>query len=126
RLRDEHATISSLLHGVETADADTRRELYPGLRRELLAHGMAEEKEFYSVMEHYRETELCTSHSRAAHDHMERLIFRLDGLDSDDPAWRQVFEELAAHVNQHIRVEESELIPVAETLLDGDIALALG
>lgn len=125
KLREEHATILSLLSQVGSADADTRRELYPRLRRELLAHGMAEEKEFYSVMEHYRETELSTSHSRAAHDQLERFISRLDELASDDPAWGQAFDELASHVTHHIQLEESELIPTAQTLLSDDISQAL-
>jgi hypothetical protein len=125
KLREEHAVISSLLKQVRNADADARRDLYPGLRRELLAHGLAEDKEFYAVLEHYRETELCTSHSRAAHDRLEQFIARLDTLATHDPEWDQTFNDLAMNVTHHVRVEETELIPAAQQLLSDDISEAL-
>jgi hemerythrin-like domain-containing protein len=125
QLREEHAAISSLLKQVRNGDVDTRRELYPRLRRELVAHGLAEDKEFYAILEHYRETELCTSHSRAAHDRVEQFIARLDELAIDDPDWDLAFDELATNVAHHIRVEEMDLIPAAQQLLSDDISEAL-
>jgi hemerythrin-like domain-containing protein len=125
KLREEHATILSLVKQARNADPVTRRELYPRLRRELLAHGLAEDKEFYAVLEHYRETELCTSHSRAAHDRLEQFIATLDAVTTDDPDWDLAFNELATNVAHHIRIEETELIPAAQKLLSDGISEAL-
>lgn len=119
QLRDEHAQLSTMLRRVaDTEDGDERRTRFEEVRRELLAHGMGEEREFYPVFEQFEDSSDLVEELAEDHTAMEKTLERLRKMDSSTDEWAEIFEDLMNDVLDHIEVEEAELFTAAEEHLD--------
>ena len=125
-LAEEHGEVGSLMKRVhKSADAQLRREHYPQIRAELLAHERAELSTVYPMLSHYEATrELVVLHNQEARQ-LEAAIDALDALDASTPAWGDAFEHLFALVQQHVMEEESEFFLRAQAAIGEDEATAL-
>jgi hypothetical protein len=102
--------------------AETRYELFPVLRAELLSHAKAEEQEFYSLLEEPASTSPLMPGSQSDHDEIETLLEELHMLSLEGSAWRPIFERLRTLVNDHVKKEETEVFPRAEEFIDAERA----
>lgn len=126
RLKNEHTEVRSLLDElVDSDDEETRAELFPRIRVELLAHAEAEEATFYADLCEDDTTEDKATHSIEEHGEAEELIERLADMSYDDEAWQETFEELREAVLHHVHEEEHELFPKAKKVLDDERARAM-
>jgi iron-sulfur cluster repair protein YtfE (RIC family) len=118
RLEREHGKVAALLlRASVTADADVRRELYPSIRTELMAHARAEEQELYPVLEQYAETRDLAAAAREEHREVERILEQLDAMDPEAEQWPLVMEHLRVTVERHVQHEERELFPKARRII---------
>lgn len=119
KLQEEHAEVSTLMKRVATSsDPETRRDLFPKIRRELLAHAEAEEKEFYPILEQRPETQALAKQARNEHAEVELMLDQLVGMDASSDAWVDVFDRLMKSVEQHVQEEEHEIFPKAKPFFD--------
>src|ERR1700753_193722 len=81
-LAEEHGEVGALMKRVsKSTDAEVRRELYPQIRADLLAHEHGELSEVYSVLSQHEGTrDIAQAHNREAKQ-LESAIHALDVLD---------------------------------------------
>jgi hemerythrin superfamily protein len=123
KLQEEHVEVATLMKQIASdSDLGIRRKLFVKVKRELLAHARAEEKEFYSMLEHRAETRSLTAQSIDDHCEIEDLLEELDLLPYDDETWDDVFGELMERVEKHVDEEENQLFPAAQKIISADDA----
>jgi hemerythrin superfamily protein len=119
RLIEEHAAISVLLARIQkSSDPDLKRDLYALVRRELLAHTKAEEREFYSELRQHDRTRTLSEVNLREHEHLEDLIDRLSATPVIDPSWDVKLAELSSAIEAHVQREEHELFEEATKIID--------
>jgi len=114
-LEKEHGEVSALLMRLKAShDPDVRRELFPTIRRELLAHERAEISEVYPVMQSDPQTaDIASSHDRGAKG-LDAAIDELTKVAVDSPHWPAALEDLIELVKEHVREEEHDYFPIAQ------------
>lgn len=114
-LVQEHGEVSALLMRLKlSSDPDTRRELWPNIRKELLSHERAEKRVVYPVFREEPETQsMADEHDQDADD-LEEAINQLTGTPVDSAQWQPTLERLIAQVQEHVRDEEEEYFPIAD------------
>lgn len=117
-LAKEHGMVSSLMNQVLEGDIETRRELFPRIKAELLSHAHAEEQEFYAVLLQHAETRDKASHAKQEHKDIENMVSQLEGMNIESDAWLDTFETFRNSVEHHAKEEEREMFPLAKKALD--------
>jgi len=114
-LAKEHGEVSALLMRLKaSSDPNTRRELFPTIRYELLAHEQGELRELYPVLRDNEQTRaVAESHDLQAKS-LEEAIGALNGVAVDSPMWQPTLERLIEQVQAHVREEENEYFPLAQ------------
>jgi hemerythrin superfamily protein len=125
-LMEEHGKVGALLKRVNaSSDEQVRAELYPTIRKELLAHERGEVIAVYPVLAQFAETaRIAAEHGREAEE-LEAAIAAVDALSFSDASWGPTFGRLVELVEAHVKQEESEFFPKAQELLGDDQATAL-
>lgn len=125
-LMEEHGKVGALIKRVARSDDEAlRSELYPTIRRELLAHEAGELKVVYPALAEFPETSaIAAAHAREASE-LEGAIAEVDALSFTDAGWAPAFERLAALVEQHVEREESEFFPKGQKVLGSERAKQL-
>jgi hypothetical protein len=113
----EHGEVSALLLRLKiSTDPKTRRELWPQIRAELLAHEQAEKTEVYPAFLEEADTRaMAQEHTHDAAE-LEEAISELSATAADSEQWQPVLERLIAMVQEHVRDEEEEYFPIADRL----------
>jgi hemerythrin superfamily protein len=123
RLQAEHAEVHKLMARLaEDENPDLRSKLFPKVKRELLAHGRAEQKEFYSVLKRYESTRALATETMSQHDDIEGLLEELDDAEMSAGSWSDLFEELMSTVEAHVDAEENDLFPKAKEVVSQEMA----
>ena len=127
RLATEHGEISTLIRRVAATsdDSDVRKELYPRIRSELLAHAKAEEKEVYSQFRLLPSLAGQMDHAADEHHRIEAYFDQLDAIGMTDDQWISVFREMMTLVQKHVMEEELQVFPKAKKELSKDESEAL-
>lgn len=114
-LEKEHGEVSALLLRLKsTSDPGTRRELFPTIRRELLAHERAELAELYPVLRSNPQTEAMAKEHDADAESLESAIEALTAVAVDSSNWTAALDTLIERVQHHVHEEEREYFPVAQ------------
>ena len=110
-LMEEHGKVGALLKRVKASSEESvRAELYPTIRKELLAHEKGEVLVVYPALTQFAET---------------ARIAAVDALAFSDVSWGPTFERLVKLVEAHVQEEEGEFFPKAQEVLGEDQAKAL-
>jgi hypothetical protein len=122
-LTKEHGEVSALLLRVEmSSDIRVRQELFPTIRRELLAHEKGELREVYSAFEENAELRaMAMEHDREARE-LEQILNELFVTPYDDVGWGPRFGQLVEAVKHHTAQEENQFFPAACRILGKDAA----
>jgi hemerythrin superfamily protein len=125
-LMEEHGKVSALLKRVKASSEESvRAELYPTIRKELLAHEKGEVTAVYPVLAQFAETTgIAAEHAEEANE-LQAAIAAVDALAFSDPNWGPTFERLVALVDAHVKEEEDEYFPKAQDVIGEDQAKAL-
>jgi len=123
QLTREHGEVTALLLRVKmSSDVKVRRELFPTIREELLAHEKGELAVVYPAFrEHEELAGYAEMHEREAGT-LERMLQRLSSTAYDDAQWGPTFAELVNTVQRHAKEEEDEFFPVAGRILGKEAA----
>ncbi|HEX3772127.1 MAG TPA: hemerythrin domain-containing protein [Polyangiaceae bacterium] len=118
QLSREHGEVTALLLIVKmSSDPKVRRDLFPKIREELLAHEKGELAVVYPAFRGHAElVAYAEMHERDA-ETLERMIGRLGTMAYEDGEWAPMFSELVNHVQQHAKEEEDEFFPLASRIL---------
>lgn len=127
RLATEHGEISTMIRRVaaSTDDSDVRKELYPRIRSELLAHAKAEEKEVYSQFRLLPSLADAMDEAADEHHRIEDFFEQLDSMSTSDDRWISVFRDMMTLVQKHVMEEELQVFPKAKKELSKDQSEAL-
>jgi hypothetical protein len=122
-LTKEHGEVSALLLRVETSsDIRVRQELFPTIRRELLAHEKGELREVYCAFEGNPELRaMAAEHDREARE-LEQILNELYVTSYDDEGWGPRFRQLVEAVKHHTTQEEDHFFPAANRILGKEAA----
>jgi hemerythrin superfamily protein len=126
-LAEQHGEIGTMIRrvGASTKGSETRRELVPRIRRELLAHAKAEEKEVYPVFSTLPELSGKMVRSTQEHARMEELLNECDALGYDSDEFIERWHVFAAEVEKHVIEEEQQIFPKAKDALTREQSEAL-
>ena len=118
KLAEEHGQVTALLLRVKmSSDADVRRNLFPEIRSQLLAHEKGELREVYPVfMDHPDLQGRAHDHDREAGE-LEQLLDRHNGTAFEEKSWKDMFDRLVELVSHHTEEEENEYFPAGERVL---------
>lgn len=116
RLATEHGEISTMIRRVAVSrdKSRIRAELFPRIRRDLLAHARAEEKEVYSSFRAIPELAERAAHAADEHHEIEHMLDELHRMPMDEDAWSTKFRELMRLVQRHVIEEELTIFPKAK------------
>lgn len=127
-LHRDHEMAKSLFDQLEATgeDQERRREtLFSNLYRELDIHTQAEEKYFYSRLRGEADTRELTAESLDDHKLAKRLLGELDSMDKGTPEWRFKCRTLRDTVEGHVEMEEQQMFPMAQRILDDEEAAGI-
>ncbi len=117
-LAKEHGEISVLMKRLSSSsDEELRRELFPKIREELLAHTKGEEQEFYPLLENHEPSRALAAQARRDHQEIESILEQLHMSGFGDPSWGHRFEQLVRSVEAHVQMEENQLFPKAKDVM---------
>lgn len=121
QLTQEHGEVTALLVRVKmTSDPAVRRDLFPTIRRELLAHEQGELEEVYPVFARYPELEAMARDHQAEASQLQRLLGELTAIDAADPTWAPQFARMVTLIEKHATEEENDYFPAAQKILGKD------
>lgn len=125
-LMEEHGRVGALIKRVGmSSDPAVHADLYPTIRKQLLAHERGELQAVYPVLAEYPETSsIAAAHAHEASE-LEAAIAALDALGFGDAGWVPAFERLAQLVDEHVDAEESDYFPKAQQAIGEERAKAL-
>jgi len=125
-LAEEHGEVGSLMKRVsKSTDAVVRRDHYPQIRNELLAHERGELASVYSALNDYETLRSIVLEHQAEAKQLETAIAAVDSQDYDTLAWGNAFERLFALVQQHVEEEEKDFFPLAQKTIGNEETEAL-
>jgi len=125
-LMEEHGKVAALLKRVNgSSDEKVRAELYPTIRKELLAHEKGEVDAVYPVLAQFAETRGIAAQHDSEASELKAAIAAVDALAFNDPSWGPEFERLVKLVERHVAEEESDFFPKAQDVLGENEAKAL-
>lgn len=116
-LKTDHRKVEQLFEqfrAMRDAEPDDRWQIVRTVCRELSVHAMVEEEIFYPAVRKASGREDLVGHAEAEHDQARKLIGRLEQMNADDAELDAIFLRLAEVVREHVREEESALMPAAE------------
>jgi hemerythrin superfamily protein len=111
----EHGEVSALLMRLKAStDPDVRRELWPTIRKELLAHEQGEKREVYPAFRSEPDTRsMADEHDQDA-DELEEAIDELTATAVDSGDWQPTLDRVIQLVQEHVRDEEEVYFPIAD------------
>jgi len=117
-LMEEHGKLTALFLRINSSsDVSVYKELYPAVRRQLLAHEMGEMAAVYPFVAAYADlAREADRHGKDAGD-LKAAIMSIDVLDYGDARWRLGFDHLLTLVRSHFDEEETHLFPRAQLLI---------
>jgi iron-sulfur cluster repair protein YtfE (RIC family) len=131
-LKADHAKVQDLFRQYEKAGG-RQREIAEKIFTELEIHATLEEELFYpalrgrvepvtaEVAESEDEEDDLVSEALEEHREVKNLIKTLRALDPGDEQFQTKFAELRENVEEHVGMEEDELMPDAVAALGGEL-----
>jgi hypothetical protein len=127
-LRSDHAAVTRGLAELRTADPAAAADRFELLTADIVRHFVAEEQYLLpTVREHLDGGEQLSDAEFAEHERIEDILKRLDDEDDADATRvAEVMTELETAFAEHVRRQESDLIPKVVAALDPDTLAELG
>ena len=119
-LAGEHGEVATLMGRIAGSkdDSKVRDDLFPKMRKNLLAHAKSEEAVFYPEMRKFPQLEPLVAKSIQQHKEVETMLEELNRSDRHTSAWLSTFERMKAAVETHVKLEEKEMFEKADELID--------
>lgn len=127
-LTEDHREVQKMLNrlaGTSQKAVKTREDVFGQLKEILIAHSKAEDKIFYSTLDHDQGHELVDE-ARHAHQEVEHLLDEMSKMDVGSREWSDKLHALKENVEQHVREEEQQIFKEAHRMLDEEDADDMG
>lgn len=123
-LAGEHSEVATLMKKVagSSEGSTVREELFPEIRKKLLAHTKAEEQEFYDPLRRHPETEDLIAQATEEHEKVEGYLDELTSGNKATKTWMKIFERMRRAVEAHVDMEENDIFPAAREVLSAEEA----
>ena len=121
-LVDDHNRHRALLAEIDatTGASDDRAALFTAFTHEVKAHAAAEDQALWSSILRKPETTHDARHAIAEHKELEDMLDDLATRDMASPGWLTRFRTIKDEYLHHIKEEEDEQFPAAQTQLDAN------
>jgi hemerythrin superfamily protein len=119
-LRKDHDEIQRLLEQMLATDETQtwkRSMLLMKLAHKLDKHSYEEETVIYPALRDDNDT-VEADQLNTEHGHVKTLIFELKQMEADSPNWLEKVRNLSDSLNEHIRMEEEQILPKLKRDLD--------
>jgi hypothetical protein len=120
RLIEEHRLVAAMFDIVlATPPSETKDRVaaFRTLARELLIHAKAEDEIVYHELQGSHEEGGSIKIARRQHANIERMVAEIDAMGDGGAAWSNAVRNLRRAVEEHVAVEEREVIPRARFVL---------
>ena len=120
-LKDDHATVKSLLQQLESTTergVKTRDELFTRIKAELTVHETIEEEIFYPALRDHPKAKEIVLEGYEEHNVVDRLLSDLEQLPYDDETWGPKAKVMKENLEHHIEEEEGEMFQKARDVFD--------
>jgi hemerythrin superfamily protein len=121
-LKKDHDEIQKLVEQMLATDESQtwkRSMLLMKLAHKLDKHSYEEETVIYPALRDDNDT-ADADRLDTEHGHVKTLIFELKQMDSDSAGWLEKVRKLRDSLNEHIRMEEEQILPKLKRDLDED------
>lgn len=126
-LKHDHRMVEQLLRDYDAAHSDLqRRGVVEILIRELSKHAALEELSVYPLAKKQLDGGVDVDRQLDEHMAVKDTLVKLDSLPMGSGEERPLVDELAAELNEHIALEESQFLPALERALDPAALAELG
>ena len=136
-LKADHARVQALFRQYETAGNQAQRELAEQIFTELEVHASLEEELFYPAVRAPLDTVIVEeepadetgedeevdliAQAQEEHQQVKSLIAALRALEPGDAQFQATFAELREGVEEHVGMEEDELMPAVAAALGREL-----
>lgn len=122
----DHRKVEQLFEQAEKATGKKLYDSFGKIYTELNLHARAEELSFYPAMQEYKETKKFIEEAEAEHEQAEVLLEQIKQMKLDDPAFKNMLQELKAAVQHHVEEEENEIFAAVRQCMDEQQLIELG
>jgi hemerythrin superfamily protein len=123
-LTADHKKVKTLFEEYDSVeDASERKTIAEQVFHELEVHTQIEEDIFYPAVAKNggEEPQKLVVEARKDHEKVKQLIASLRKLKASDEKYDELFQELMENVEDHVKEEEEELFPIAESELGAKV-----
>lgn len=132
-LHQDHENVATIFKKFEAMTKqetpETGERLFNELYTELNLHAQVEEDIVYPFFEEKPETRDIVEESLKEHEEIESLLAELKGMRPDDSNWKEwksKLDDLKEQVEHHVREEEGEFFPKAQSIVSAEQAREMG
>ena len=123
-LRRQHGEVRSMFAEMETAQGETRTQLFDCLRAFLAVHETAEEEVVHPAARKAG-GEAIVEARLAEEDEAKKELSELEKIGPDGQGFAQKFSAFKDAVDKHATAEEQELFPILDSKLDAETREAM-
>jgi hemerythrin superfamily protein len=113
-LRADHKNVLNIMDAFEKAGDDERKGILTLVHTELAMHSKAEEEVFYRPLKKRLANDEIIDNSFDDHDEIDKLLGKLQFSSAKKEEWMEKIRKLRMVLEHHIKVEESQLFPLAQ------------
>lgn len=125
-LKNDHKIVSGFFDQIESANGNSKKQLFTRLKSELDVHAHIEEKIFYPALENKKESREITLEAYEEHKVVKDLLSELANAQRADDEWDAKLKVLRENVDHHVEEEEGELFDKAGDVLNDEQLDRLG
>jgi hypothetical protein len=117
--KDEHERIMALFRLYLGSPADSRQAIVEEILHRLAMQLEREERLFQEIKKSGLQASKLVGDTELEHEKLKVMILELQQSESDDDqAWDEFFEEMMQSVRALFKIEERDLLPLADRSLD--------
>lgn len=117
-LKQDHQKVSGLFQQIESAEGDSRQQLFMQIKQELDLHAQLEETMVYPMLKESAQTNELTIEAYEEHREVKELLAQLEAMPPTDSSWNLLLMELRDNVEHHVEEEENELFVQARAVVN--------
>lgn len=120
-IKGDHRTVEGLFQQFSDPAVDERAQVVGAIIHELSVHAAVEEMILYpAVRKSVPGGESLANEALQEHQQVKETLAQLDGMDVTDQRVAAMVAELQAAVGDHVREEESEILPALQSALGSE------
>ena len=123
-LLDDHEKVRALYkQWQQGGDQNEKQQVGMQILNELFVHSKLEEEIFYPAFRTAADAEgkELTAEAYEEHATVDQMVEQLRGMSAGDGQYQSAFKELMKNVEHHVKEEETELLPMAQDVMGGQM-----